>query len=104
MLIFKEKSWETLCNIGYIKYEKGEVNKAIGYWKEAEYINNLEAEPQLAIAVALYAQGEEKKAIEKAQKALALDKSLADLETLKKNLWGHRLLVEAEKLIPLSLT
>ena len=47
---------------------------------------------------------EEKKAIEKAQKALALDKSLADLETLKKNLWGHRLLVEAEKLIPLSLT
>ena len=47
----------------------------------------------------MYAKGEPERAFEMAEAALKLDKQLADLEYLKENLWGKRLLADTEKLL-----
>ncbi|WP_189524894.1 trypsin-like peptidase domain-containing protein [Nostoc sp. 'Peltigera membranacea cyanobiont' 232] len=88
-----------IINIGYIKYENGDVDGAIGQWEKAVQINSSLAEPQMALAVALYAKGEQQKALNMAQAALRLDKNFADVEVLKQNLWGTRLIDEARKLL-----
>ncbi|WP_375470929.1 tetratricopeptide repeat protein [uncultured Nostoc sp.] len=88
-----------IINIGYIKYEKGDVEGAIQQWEKAVQIDGSVAEPQMALAVALYAKGEQKKALNMAQAALRLDKSFAHVEVLKENLWGTRLVAEAQKLL-----
>ncbi|MFN6519020.1 MAG: tetratricopeptide repeat protein [Nostoc sp. CreGUA01] len=88
-----------IINIGYIKYEKGDIEGAIQQWEKAVEINSKLAEPQMALAVALYAKGEQQKALNMAQAALRLDKSWADVEVLKQNLWGTRLIDEARKLL-----
>jgi tetratricopeptide (TPR) repeat protein len=87
-----------IINIGYIKYEEGDIEGAIQQWEKAVQINGSLAEPQMALAVALYAKGEEQKALNMAQAALRLDKAWADVEVLKQNLWGTRLVAEAQKL------
>ncbi|MHC5723561.1 MAG: tetratricopeptide repeat protein, partial [Nostoc sp.] len=91
-----------IINIGYIKYENGDVDGAIGQWEKAVQISSRVAsvaEPQMALAVALYAKGEQQKALNMAQAALHLDKSFADVEVLKQNLWGTHLIDEARKLL-----
>ncbi|MBD2514567.1 tetratricopeptide repeat protein [Nostoc sp. FACHB-973] len=88
-----------IINIGYIKYENGDVDGAIRQWEKAVQINSSLAEPQMALAVALYAKGEQQKALNMAQATLRLDKSWADVEVLKQNLWGTRLIDEARKLL-----
>ncbi|MEH2324261.1 MAG: tetratricopeptide repeat protein [Nostoc sp.] len=88
-----------IINIGYIKYEKGDVEGAIQQWEKAVQINGKLAEPQMAIAVALYAKGEQEKALNMAQSALRLDKSFANVNVLKENLWGTHLVAEAQKLL-----
>jgi tetratricopeptide (TPR) repeat protein len=93
------KSAPAIINIGYIKYEKGDVEGAIQQWEKAVQINGSLAEPQMALAVALYAKGEQQKALKMAQAALGLDKSWADVEVLKENLWGTRLVAEAQKFL-----
>ncbi len=51
-----EKSfWPAINNIGLIKYEQGNAQEALSKWQEALTIDSEQAEPQLAIAVALYA-------------------------------------------------
>lgn len=94
-----EKFVPAIINIGHIKYEKGDIEGAIQQWQKAVQINGELAEPQMALAVALYAKGEQQKALNMAQAALGLDKSWADVEVLKENLWGTRLVDEARKLL-----
>ncbi|MEH2242268.1 tetratricopeptide repeat protein [Nostoc sp.] len=93
------KLLEPIINIGYIKYEKGDVEGAIQQWKKAVQIDGSVAEPQMALAVALYAKGEQEKALNMAQSALRLDKSFANVDVLKQNLWGTHLVAEAQKLL-----
>ncbi|MHC5614503.1 MAG: tetratricopeptide repeat protein [Nostoc sp.] len=88
-----------IINIGHIKYEEGDVEGAIQQWEKAGQINGSLAQPQMALAVALYAKGEQQKALNMAQAALHLDKSFADVEVLKQNLWGTHLIDEARKLL-----
>ncbi len=94
-----EKFWSASVNIGYIKYEKGDVQGAIEQWRQSVKINSNEAEPQMALAVALYAQGEQQKGLNMAQAALRLDKRFANVAFLKDNLWGFRLVADAQKLL-----
>ena len=94
-----EKFWSAIANIGLIKYEKGDVQSAIAQWQQAVKINSNAPEPQLAIAVALYAQGEQQKSLNMAQAALRLDKRYGDVAFLKQNLWGDRLIADAQKLL-----
>jgi len=88
-----------MVNIGLIKYEQGEIETAIQQWEKSVKINPESAEPQLAISVALYTQGKTEEGLAKAEAALKLDKNFGNLEHLKKNLWGDKLLADAEKLL-----
>jgi tetratricopeptide (TPR) repeat protein/S1-C subfamily serine protease len=94
-----EKLVAAIINIGYIKYERRDVEGAIQQWQKAVQINKELAEPQMAIAVALYSKGEQQKGLNIAQAVLHLDKSWADVEVLKQNLWGKALITEAQKLL-----
>jgi tetratricopeptide (TPR) repeat protein/S1-C subfamily serine protease len=86
-------------NIGLIKYEQGDKTTAIKQWEEAIKVNNKVAEPILALAVALYTQGQQEKAYELATTVLNLDKTFADVEVLRKNLWGDKIISDAQKLL-----
>ena len=89
-----------IANIGLIKYEIGSIDEAIGQWQQAVKIDpNYAAEPQLALAVALYTKGEQEKALKIAETALKLGKQFGDLEYLKENLWGKHLLGDTQKLL-----
>jgi len=93
------KLFPAIVNIGYIFYEKGDVESALKQWQTAIDINSQPTEPVFALAVALYAKGEQAKGLELAKKALVLDKSWANIDTLKRNLWGNLLIADAQKLL-----
>ncbi|MBR8840278.1 MAG: tetratricopeptide repeat protein [Stigonema ocellatum SAG 48.90 = DSM 106950] len=93
---------EAYNNQGLIKYEQGEIDAAIGQWQQATKLNSKLAEPHLALAVALYGKGEKEKAYQLAEIALRLDKSFADVTVLQKNLWGERLIHDAQQLLSSS--
>ncbi|MBD2140777.1 tetratricopeptide repeat protein [Anabaena sp. FACHB-1250] len=86
-------------NIGLIKYEQGDKETAIKQWQKAMKIDNKSAEPILALAVALYGKGEEQQAYQLALTALKLDKNFADVNFLKKNLWGDKIIADTQKLL-----
>ena len=86
-------------NIGLIKYEQGDRETAIKQWQQAIKINNKSAESILALAVALYGKGEEQQAYQLAETALKLDKNFADVNFLKKNLWGDKIIADTQKLL-----
>ena len=74
---------------------KGEARQQ---FEQAINLNNSSAEPQLALAVTLYSQGEQEKALLIAEKALQLDKQFADVEFLKENLWGEKIIADTKKI------
>jgi tetratricopeptide (TPR) repeat protein len=86
-------------NIGLIKYEQGDVEGAIRQFQAAINDHSKSTEPQLALAVALYAKGERERGITMAESALRSDNRYADVEFLKKNLWGERLIADTQKLM-----
>jgi tetratricopeptide (TPR) repeat protein len=86
-------------NIGLIKYEQGDKKTAIKQWQQAMKINNQLAEPILALAVALYTKGEKEQAYQLATTALKLDKNFADVNVLKKNVWGDKIIADTQKLL-----
>ncbi|MFN6471542.1 MAG: tetratricopeptide repeat protein [Nostoc sp. SerVER01] len=93
------KSLAAVNNLGLVKYELQDIEGAIRHFQAAINIDSKSAEPQLALATALYVKGDRQKAIELAQAALRLDKRFADLEFLKKNIWGDRILADVQKLL-----
>ncbi|MBE9042665.1 tetratricopeptide repeat protein, partial [Oscillatoriales cyanobacterium LEGE 11467] len=90
-----ETFWPATNNMGLVKYEQGETQAAIELWQEAAEVENA-AEPQLAQAVALYTQGKQEEGWELGETAIGIDLRYADLDFLKANLWGTRLLGDAE--------
>ncbi|MGB0563511.1 MAG: tetratricopeptide repeat protein [Spirulinaceae cyanobacterium] len=88
----EEKFWPAINNIGLVQYEQGQLDAAVSQWEASLEVDAQAAEPMLAIAIARYRQGQLPEAIEIAQRALSLDPNYADLEFLKLNLWGERLL------------
>ncbi|MBW4595612.1 MAG: tetratricopeptide repeat protein [Brasilonema angustatum HA4187-MV1] len=98
-LVKNEKFAAANTKIGYIKYEKGDVEGAIQEWQKAVQVDSDLTGAQLALAVVLHSRGEQQKALNMAQATLRLDKTLADVEVLKQNLWGTRLIAEGEKLL-----
>lgn len=70
----------------------------MGEIEEAIAIDKTAAEPQLALAVALYIQGDRDKAVETAKQALKIDKNFANLDYLKHNLWGDQILSDTQKM------
>lgn len=91
--------WQPYVNIGLIKYEIGEVVGAIAQWQTAIKITSEEPELQLALAAALYTQGNQEQGLKMARAALAKDERFADIEFLRENLWGDRLIASAQTLL-----
>lgn len=91
--------WPAINNVGLIEYEQGKVQEAIAKWQTALKIGGEQVEPKLALAVALYSQGEQQKGIELATSALEADTRYGDLQFLKDNLWGDRLIADTEALL-----
>ena len=95
-------------NIGLILYEQGDIKNAISQWQQAiTKANNAKqpaAEPQLALAVALYNQGNQsdrQRGLAMGEAAIRIDPRYAELEFLKENLWGTRLLSDTKKFLEL---
>lgn len=84
-------------NLGLVKYETGDVRGAIDQWRAA--IASKEVEPQLALAVAQYAKGDREQGLKLAEAAIRLDKRWANVQFLKKELWGNRLLTDTQYLL-----
>lgn len=82
-----------------IKYEQGDVDAALKQWRTALAIEKQAAEPQLAMAVALYNKGDREQALAMGEAALKIDSRYGDLEFLKENLWGDRLLADTRKFL-----
>lgn len=95
-----------LINIGLAQYEQGNPTEAIASWqkvvkahdalKTQEQQPELKAEPQLAVAIALFARGEKPQSLKMGEDALSLDGRYGDINYLRDNLWGERLLTDAQ--------
>lgn len=88
------KFWPAINNIGLVEYEQGNVAAAVRQWQAALAVDEKAVEPLLAIAVAQYRQGQEQEALKMAETALLTDPSYGDLEFLRLNLWGDRLVAD----------
>ncbi|MEA5452615.1 tetratricopeptide repeat protein [Leptolyngbya sp. CCNP1308] len=96
--------WPSVNNIGLVLYEQGDTQRAVEYWRSSLELAANEPEPKLAIAAALNAQENCAVAVVRAssaacQEALRLgtealeqDSRYADVDFLKTNLWGDRLI------------
>ena len=96
----KESSfWPAVNNIGLVKYEAGDVSGAIAEWERAlELAGEEQTEPQLAIAVAQFSQGDQSAASrDTAIMALERDPNYADVDFLIDNLWGDKLIAATQQ-------
>lgn len=96
-----QKFWPAINNIGLIKYEQGDTQGAIKQWQSAVSIDKQAAEPLLALAVGLYSKGDRQQALKMGESALRIDGRYGDLDFLKQNLWGDRLLSDTKKFLEL---
>lgn len=88
-----EKFWPATNNIGIAQYEQGDRRGALTRWREAlTAVEERQAEPLLAIAVALFSEGETSEAIKTASEALTIDGQYGNIDYLIKNLWGENLI------------
>lgn len=88
--------WPSINNIGLVLYEQGDVDGAIAQWEASLAVAPEEPEPQLAIAVARYAQGQQGEVVTLGIAALERDSRYASLDFLAQNLWGDSLLADAQ--------
>jgi tetratricopeptide (TPR) repeat protein len=95
------KFWPAVNNIGLIEYERGDIESAIKKWQAASALDEKAAEPRLALAIALYLKGDREKALNLGESALGIDNRYGDLKFLKDNLWGDKLLKDAETFLGL---
>lgn len=94
-----KKFWPAINNIGLILYEQGNAEGAIKRWQESLAIDKQAAEPMLALAVALYNRGDRQQSLTLGERALRIDGRYGDLDFLKENLWGQRLLGDTKKFL-----
>lgn len=96
----KEDLWFAVNNIGLVLYEQKDTQRAIEYWERSvEMTNRQEAEPLLALAVARFHQGNREDALTQGTRALIINDAYGDLEFLRENLWGERLLADTEEFL-----
>lgn len=95
-----QKFWPALNNIGLVHYEQGKVNDAIQNWKAAIAVDEKAAtEAKLAMAVALYTQGQKEQGLELAASALTADRRYGEVAFLQENLWGDRLIADTKVIL-----
>ncbi len=88
----KPNFWEALNNQGLILFEINQIKKAIKTWRKVLEIQ-VNAEPMLALASALYISSPDKKeAIQLAIEALEKDPNYVSSIYQKEQLWGDKLI------------
>lgn len=93
------EKWPAINNIGLVRYEQGELDEAIKQWRAAVSIEKQAAEPLLAMGVALFTKGDRAQGLKMGQAAVKIDGRYGDLDFLKQNLWGDRLLGDTKKFL-----
>jgi tetratricopeptide (TPR) repeat protein len=92
--------WPAINNIGLVNYEQGDTEDAVKNWKAAALLDGKKGEksgePEMALAVALYKQGDKAQAFQLAESALTSNGRYSDVEYLKENLWGDRLIADTK--------
>ena len=92
-----QKFWPAINNIGLIRYEEGKVDEAVRLWRQSVALDPKQTtEPQLAIAVALFRKGNQTEALTLGEAAVKTDARYGELKYLKENLWGEKLLADAQ--------
>lgn len=95
-IALQEDFWPAINNIGLIHFEQDRIDEAVTKWQEAIAIDPTAAEPQLAVGVATYIQGNRQKGLQLSEAALTLDGRYSELDFLEENLWGSQLLQATE--------
>ncbi|MCL1471868.1 trypsin-like peptidase domain-containing protein [Argonema antarcticum] len=92
--------------LGLAKYELGDVQGAISSWQTVDrnanygkYVYRIQL-MQLALAVATYGKGDRQGCLEIMNKLDKPHQYLIEVENLKKELWGDRLLADTKKMMP----
>ncbi|MEO1131461.1 MAG: tetratricopeptide repeat protein [Cyanobacteria bacterium J06639_1] len=91
--------WPAINNIGLVDYQTGRIDDAIARWRQSIELDERAAEPKLALATALYIQGNTEEALNLGASAMQLDATYGEVETLRDNLWGDRLITDVQILL-----
>ena len=96
--------WEALNNQGLVLFEQGQNKAAIKRWRQVLGIKPDAAEPTLALAAGLFANGAEgrSEALELAGKALDSDPNYVLESYQKEQLWGPKLRSTTQQLLLLG--
>ena len=88
----RENFWEAVNNQGIVLYEQGNTREAITRWRRAVELSSGEAEPTLALAAALYADGDTSAdVVSLAVQALIKQPDYVLNSFQKDQLWGPKL-------------
>jgi tetratricopeptide (TPR) repeat protein len=101
-------------NLGLIDYEQGRRQDAMQRWQAAleglkalpadqPAVRSVRGEALFAIAAAESARGDKARARDLARQALQMEPRLADAKYLRANLWGARLMADAQGMQPATL-
>jgi len=96
--------WEAINNQALVLFEQGDRNAAINRWRAVLKIKPDAAEPTLALAAGLYAQGPQQRqeALQLASRALDADPNYVLESYQKEQLWGAQLRTVTQKLLSLQ--
>ncbi len=100
-LTIEKDFWPALTNIGLVLFEEGDIRGAINKWQASLVIDPQAAEPQMAIAIAKFNLGEQESALTQGLAALRTDVRYADIEFLRQNLWGEKLIAASQNFLAL---
>ena len=90
----QEDFWPAINNEGLVLYEADQAEAAMERWRRAIAVNDQVAEPELALAAALYNQGDQQEStIGMAIRALDREPDYVEEEFQDSQLWGEKLRV-----------
>jgi tetratricopeptide (TPR) repeat protein len=93
--------WQAENNLGLIHYEQENLTQAIAHWQKAREIAKQAGESQLALAIALYQQGNRGQALNLGKAVKRENPQYTNLEMLAQNHWGENLLADASEFLNL---
>ncbi|MFO8237940.1 MAG: tetratricopeptide repeat protein [Prochlorococcaceae cyanobacterium] len=96
--------WEAINNQALVLYELDQVDQAIAHWRRVLEIQPEAAEPNLALAAAMFERGPEGRheALERASKALASEPDYVLASHQEEQLWGVKLRDTTQRLLQLE--
>ncbi|MEX1315518.1 MAG: tetratricopeptide repeat protein [Synechococcaceae cyanobacterium] len=96
--------WEAINNQALVLYEMGQVDSAIVRWRRVLEIRPEAAEPNLALAAAVFERGAEgrREALDRAGKALASEPDYVLDSYQEEQLWGPKLRSSTRRLLALE--